>query len=114
MNIKLIVTKTNEQLIAKVEEMMVDDRVVGYFFYKPCVMLIEDPIFEKNTNKTSFGIKLSPWIPFGKTSKVPISLDWVVTFVDPVEDLRLMYEEQILGINKDEKSPILKVDCEDC
>ena len=32
---KLAVIKTGEQIITKVEEMILEDKVVGYFFIKP-------------------------------------------------------------------------------
>ena len=38
MSIKLLVLKSGEDLVADVQEMVVEDKVVGYFLNKPCVV----------------------------------------------------------------------------
>lgn len=96
MAIKLAVIKTGEQIISRIEEMIHDDKVVGYFMIKPCIVNTSDPVVDSETKKASFDINLSPWIPLGKGIRFPIPLDWIVTFIDPVDELRNLYTIDIL------------------
>lgn len=116
MSIKLAVVKTGEQIIAKVEEMLLEDKVVGYFLFKPCIVQTTDPIVNKDTGNASFDIKLSPWIPLGKGSRFPVPLEWIVTFIDPVDDLKSMYQVDVLKTTEEvqEQTIILKDGCEEC
>lgn len=116
MSIKLVVVKSGEQIITRVEEMLFEDRLVGYFFNKPCLIKTSDPIIDKKTKNTSFDIKLSPWISLGKGDRFSVPLDWVVTFVDPIENLRSMYQSDILKTKEDirEQSIVIDDSCEEC
>lgn len=116
MTVKLAVVKTGEQIVAKVEEMLLNDKVVGYFFIKPCIVKTTDPKVDKKTGNASFDIRLSPWIPLGKGHRFPVPLDWIVTFVDPVEDLLSMYVTDILKTTEEvqEQTIVLTDKCEDC
>ena len=49
----------------------------------------------------SFQISLFPWLPLSKTTKVPITTDWVVTIVDPIETLEKMYKRDVLKDDQD-------------
>lgn len=93
MSIKLILLKSGEDIIADVEEMVVNGSVVGYFFDRPCSV----NIVNKETlreNKT-IQITLYPWIPLSKSSRVKIPSDWVVTIVDPIDKLEQMFIQDI-------------------
>ncbi len=116
MTVKLAVVKTGEQIITDVEEMTLDDKVVGYFFNKLCIVDTGKPEKNKETGRTSFDISLSPWIALGKGYKFPVPLDWLVTFVDPVEELNNMYLVDIMGQEvQDQSQSIIVTDgCEDC
>ncbi len=73
--------------------MVIDGRVVGYFFNKPCTVKLR-----KNTegDTSSFEISLSSWIPLSSDTKVPVTLDWVITLVDPIEKLQSLSINDIL------------------
>lgn len=116
MSIKIAVIKTGSQIISKVEEMVYEDKLVGYFFIKPCTIHTTEPVLNKETGKTSFDINLKPWIPLGKSERVTVPLDWVVTLVDPIEDLNKMYLYDILKMSEDvsEHNVILTDNCTDC
>ena len=115
MAIKLAVVKTGEQIITDVEEMLLEDKVVGYFFNKPCVVKTGDPEVSEEGG-ASFEIKLSPWIALGKGYRYPVPLDWIVTFVDPVNELHRMYMVDILKEESEDQSQSMVVtdSCEDC
>lgn len=119
MSIKLAVVKTGEQIVTRVEEMLLEDKVVGYFFIKPCLVKTSDPKINKSTGNASLDIKLSPWIALGKGIRFPVPLDWIVTFVDPVDELHRMYMVDILKETGDVEEPqdqsiVLTDACEDC
>ena len=110
MTIKLIVPKSGEDIIADVAEMAAgeeNERVVGYFLHKPCVVKIRDSqLVEKNEdeNKTSFKVSLFPWMPLTTEQTIPVPADWLVTMVEPRENLKEMYVEEVLEHGKDNQS----------
>jgi hypothetical protein len=112
MAIKLAVIKTGEQIISRVEEMIHEDKVVGYFMIKPCIVTTSDPVVDPETKKASFDINLSPWIPLGKGIRFPVPLEWIVTFIDPVDELRNLYTIDILKevVETEEQSIIIPED----
>ncbi len=109
MSVKIALIKTGQFVIADVQEMIVDDRLAGFYFYKPCLVNIIDPETEQNPQgptqltpgKTSFNISLFPWIPLAKGTRVPVVSDWVVTFTDPVDMLAEMYENDVINSTRD-------------
>jgi len=115
MTVKLAVVKTGEQIISDVEEMLLEGKVVGYFFTKPCIVKTGDPEVNERGG-ASLEIKLSPWIALGKGYRFPVPLDWIVTFVDAVDDLYNMYMTDILKLDEDIQSQSMVVTdgCEDC
>ncbi len=120
MAVKLAIMKSGEQIISDIKEMEVDGKILGYYFYKACIVRMmnpndADPSMMKERNKkkvdkTAFDISLFPWIPLAKGYEIPVVSDWVMTFVDPVDMLYEMYEENVLysdkewneGMNKNE------------
>ena len=110
MTIKLAILKSGEDVIADMQEMLVGDddeqKVVGYFFTKPCVVRLanQENSVDKEGNK-SYEISLSPWSPLSKDMRIPVTADWVVTIVEPIEKLKSMYEEVLnYGKNTNQSS----------
>ena len=93
MSIKLAILKSGEDVIADIQEMVIEEKVVGYFFNKPCSVKIRK---NGEDGDKSFQISLFPWLPLSKTTKVPITVDCVVTIVDPIETLEKMYKRDVL------------------
>ena len=110
MAIKLAVLKSGEDVIADIREMMVGDedtpaekkKVVGYYFIKPCGVTLKNKAIDVNESADdSFELKLFPWCPLAKNDAIPMSTEWVVTLVDPVDKLKEMYETEVLNKFKD-------------
>ena len=98
MTIKVLVLKSGEDVIADVQEMMSsEDQVIGYFLNKPCVVKIQ----AKDTN-TDVSVRMHPWMPIARETMIPVSADWVVTMVTPVESIQEMYETKVLADGKEE------------
>ena len=102
MTIKLLLLKSGEDLIADVQEMVVKENVVGYFLNKPCVVkmrdhkeVVDEEVTEEK-QKSQFQVKFYPWIPLAKDSVIPLTIEWVVTMVEPVDNLTKMFKEQVL------------------
>ena len=100
MTIKVLVLKSGEDVIADVQEMMSSsDQVIGYFLNKPCVVKIQ----AKETN-TDVSVRMHPWMPIARETMIPVSADWVVTMVTPVEKILEMYQKQVLDDGKENDS----------
>ena len=98
MTIKVLVLKSGEDVIADVQEMMSSsDQVIGYFLNKPCVVKLQAK--EKSSDVS---VRMHPWVPFARETMIPVSADWVVTMVTPVEKIQEMYVNQVLNDGKEE------------
>jgi len=95
MTVKLSLLKSGEDVIADVEEMILDEKVVGYFFNDPCVvkLLAKE---SGNQGRTPCQLQLTPWLPLTNEKKIPVAPDWVITIVEPMPQLKKMYEDGVL------------------
>ena len=97
MTIKVLVLKSGEDVIADVQEMMSsENQVMGYFLTKPCVVKLQ----AKETS-SDVSVRMHPWMPIAREKMIPLSTDWVVTMVTPVESIQEMYEKQVLEDGKE-------------
>jgi hypothetical protein len=106
MSIKLILLKSGEEVIADVQEMVVGEesnpKVIGYFLNKPCIVKIKtEENLEDETIPKSFRVGMYPWIALSKDKKMPIPADWVVTMVEPLDNVTQMYLEDVLNNGKE-------------
>ena len=95
MTIKLALLKSGEDVIADISEMVVDEKVVGYIFNQPgAVKLITGPL--KDGKHTSpYKIQITPWMPLSRDQKIPVVAEWVITIVEPIEQLKEIYKKGI-------------------
>ena len=99
MTIKVLVLKSGEDVIADVQEMMSSsDQVIGYFLNKPCVVKLQ----AKEALSQDVSVRMHPWMPLARETMIPVSADWVVTMVTPVEKIQEMYVNQVLNDGKEE------------
>jgi hypothetical protein len=98
MTIKLSLLKSGEDVIADIQEMVIDDKVVGYFFGSPCVVKVLAKNYDDSNNqsKTPCQLQLTPWMPLTNDERIPVAPDWVVTIVEPMPQLKQMYEKGVL------------------
>ena len=107
MTIKILVMKSGEDVIADVKEMMSpDEKVMGYFLNRPCVVKLlnstelssDSGVEEEDVEqvKSEMRIRMFPWMPLAKEKDIPLSTDWVVTMISPVEKVLQMYVEDVL------------------
>ena len=122
MTVKLVMLKSGEDIIADVKEIKSEEDVIGYFFHdplivkryspeKPVVLSEESGVESKHgTTKeisSKVGITFYPWVPLSAENKIPCSADWVITMVEPMQNLKKLYQEKINGRNKGNQSPVI-------
>ena len=69
---------------------------MGYFLNKPCVVKLQ----AKETS-SDVSVRMHPWMPIAREKMIPLSTDWVVTMVTPVEKIQEMYVNQVLKDGKE-------------
>ena len=107
MTIKILVLKSGEDVIADIKEMMTpDNKVMGYLLTKPCVVKLmsaapltaeEDDSNPEGTSEVR--IRMHPWVPLAKEKEIPLTSEWVVTMVTPIDKVLDMYKKQVLKEN---------------
>ena len=108
MTVKLAILKSGEDIVADIKEMIVgegdDARVVGYHLNRPCGVTLNSKALKVDDEKDTYQLKLFPWCPLTKQEKIPISADWVVTIVDPIDKITEMYTKEVLGDGSESSS----------
>ena len=122
MTVKLVMLKSGEDIIADVKEIKSEEDVVGYFFHDPLIVKMyspEEPVVLSEENgvesdhgttkeiSSKVGITFYPWVPLAAEKKIPCSADWVITIVEPMQNLKKLYQEKINGRNKGNQSPAI-------
>ena len=122
MTVKLVMLKSGEDIIADVKEIKSEEDVIGYFFHDPLIVKMYSPekpvvLSEENgvesdhgTTKeisSKVGITFYPWVPLSAEKKIPCSADWVITMVEPMQNLKKLYQEKINGRNKGDQSTVI-------
>ena len=100
MTVKILLLKSGEDVIADVQEMLSsDEQVMGYFLNKPCVIKLNraaSPHEQAPEGAIETSVSMIPWMPLAKEKAIPLSTDWAVTMVTPVDKIDQMYREDIL------------------
>jgi len=123
MSVKLVMLKSGEDIITDVKEIRgTSDEVVGYYFSDPLILKLyskEEPVVlsEENGDTTdngttkSFnskvGVTFYPWAPLAADREIPCSADWVVTIVEPVENLKNLYVEKVNGTGESNQDSVI-------
>ena len=96
MSIKVALLKSGESVIADIKELISDDKVCGYLFENPNIITYLEPeLLTEQTETSKLKISLIPWILITSDTKIPVRSDWVITMVEPIEDVKKIYEEKI-------------------
>ena len=115
MSVKLVMLKSGEDIIADVKELKSEEGIVGYYFHDPLIVKMYHPeeptVLNEDGSSRQYESKISiqfyPWIPLSEESRIPCSADWVVTIVEPVKNIKKLYQERIDGRHKGNQSPIV-------
>ena len=115
MSVKLVMLKSGEDIITDVKELKSEEGIVGYYFHNPLVVKMYHPeeptVLTEDGSSREYESKISvqfyPWIPLSEESRIPCSADWVVTIVEPVKNVKKLYQERLNGRNKGNQSPVV-------
>lgn len=99
MSVKLLILKSYEDVIADVKEMLSGDTVVGYVLTNPFLTRLEEP-----TEDLPARVSFYPYAPLSKDKSIPIPCDWVVSIVEPLDEVKNSYLEKINGKSEDSDS----------
>ena len=99
MSVKLVVLKSGEDIVSDIQEMIVEEKVVGYVLNNPYRVKI---FSQDKDNGEQFGISFFPWIPLTNQKNILIPSDWVVTIVDPIDEVIKLYGERTNGTKDSE------------
>ena len=99
MTIKLCLLKSGEDVISDMTEMVVNDQVVGYFLKYPCRAQL---VGQEGQKSTPFKLRLTPWMPMSKDKTISVVADWVISIMEPIDDLKETYEKGIAGYEQRE------------
>ena len=105
MTVKLALLKSGEDVIADWHEIVgQDDNVIAYLAKRPYTIKINQTDVPSDDEPTSIGLSYFPWMPLSKETDIPIDPDWVVTLVDPVNQVKESYEEKVNAIQRKRES----------
>ena len=115
MSVKLVMLKSGEDIIADVKELKSEEGIVGYYFHNPLIVKMQHPeeptVLTEDGSSREYESKISvqfyPWIPLSEESRIPCSADWVVTIVEPVQNVKKLYQESLNGRNQGNQSPVI-------
>ena len=102
MSIKVALLKSGESVIADIKELVSNDNICGYLFENPHIIsYLEPELLTEQTETSKLKISLIPWILITSDTKIPVRSDWVITMVEPIEDIKKIYEEKINESSQD-------------
>ena len=94
MSVKLIILKSQEEILADLKELVLEDKVVGFQLTEPRVLsLSRASTLTEEENKIS--VNFSKWQIYTDDKVFQIPADWVVTICEPIESLKKSYEENV-------------------
>ena len=104
MTVKLIVLKSGEKIVSDIKEGFYEDKLICYILDKPCSVSINGSykILDGEDNENRVSISLHSWPSLSKDTTIELIPDWIVTIVEPKDELKEMYETQVLGIKENE------------
>lgn len=101
MSIKLVILKSGETIISDVKELVSEEKLCGYLLNSPQLVSVRKEMFliekndDSNINKGEIQVSLSPWILLTNEKQIPVTPDYIVTLVDPLDSVKQMYEEKV-------------------
>ena len=98
MTIKVAVLQSGEQIIAGMKEIVSEDKPIAYLFNQPHKIILNNQIvLSESKDQSSVEVTLTKWILISDEDDIPVSVNQVVTLVEPVASVKKMYEEKVNG-----------------
>ena len=92
MTVKLALLKSGEDVIADWREIVLEgeNKVAAYLACYPYSVKIKD-----REDSSKLALSYYPWMPLSKDTEIAVDPTWVVTLVDPVDEVKTTYEEKV-------------------
>ena len=98
MSIKVAVLQSGDQIIAEMKEIVSEDKPTAYLFNQPHKIVLNNQIvLSESKDQSSVEVTLTKWILISDEDDIPVSVNQVVTLVEPVASVKKMYEEKVNG-----------------
>jgi hypothetical protein len=107
MTVKLVLLKSGESIVSDVKEGFYEEKLVCYILEKPCTVSVNGTykiLDDENDDGNRVSISLRSWPQLSKDTTIELIPDWIITIVDPKDELKKMYETQVLGIEENDQS----------
>ena len=103
MSIKLALLKSGEEVIADIKEFRdPGDDLVSYLFVNPhSVKISLSQVLVEEVEQTKYNASFYKWMSLSKDSDIIVNKDWVVTIVEPIDEIKKSYEEKFNGRGND-------------
>ena len=103
MAIKLVLLRSEEQVITEIKEIRDKETPVGYLLTNPHSVTANQSnlVDEKEVDERKISITLSPWILLTKDNEIAVPNNYVTTIVEPLDSLAEMYLEKLNGNQAD-------------
>ena len=103
MTVKLLLLKSNEEVIADVQELVDEnDKVLfAVLTNRFVVKLEENPELlaeGASSNQPRYSCRFYQWMPMSSENRIPIDPSWIVAAVEPLETVKQSYEEKMNGL----------------
>lgn len=101
MTVKLALLKSGEQVISDIKELVDENqKVISLVFENPYVVqfLTAELLYEETANDgegVNHKVSFHPWFPLSSDKTIPVSTDWVISIVEPLEWIKRSYEERM-------------------
>lgn len=99
MPIKMVLLKSGEDVIADVKELKYGEKVIGYRLDRPVTVDLSSPD-ELYTEITETQVHFAPWCPLSADREIPIPTDWVISIVNPIQQIIDQYNAGLSGVGK--------------
>ena len=103
MSIKLALLKSGEEVIADIKEFRdPGDDLVSYLFVNPhSVKISLSQVLVEEVEQTKYNASFYRWMSLSKDSDIFVNKDWIVSIVEPIDEIRKSYEEKMNGRRND-------------
>jgi len=101
MTVKLALLKSGEQVISDIKELVDESqKVISLVFENPYVIqFLTAELLYEGTDVDNQGVdhkvSFQPWIPLSSDKTIPVSTDWVISIIEPLEWIKKSYEDKM-------------------
>ena len=100
MSIKLVLLRSEEQVITEIKEIRDKESPVGYLLTQPHRVVTSHQVLGEegeNPDDNAVSVTLSPWILLTTDKEIAVPNTYVTTIVEPIDSVKEMYSEKLNG-----------------